>query len=351
MTAVRGLHPADYARQTEAALQEVLQEARSRADLQVWSDAVWPAVQEFVARGKRLRPVLMVMACEGYAGGVARGVWRCAAAVEMFHTFALVHDDIVDGSTQRRSRPSMTTRLRALVSDRARPDRIADELAMLVGDALYSLAVNAFMGCALPAGRVGEAMRLLSGAGVCTGMGAVSELLLRTDGVVPTEAELLDLYDRKTGVYSFACPLQIGATLGGAADEEMPVLSEFGRQMGRAFQIHDDLGDLGAFLANGFPSLQPCEMRLMLPVAYALDRAEATDREWLDRATRAESMSREDRDRARRLLDMARACVDARNTMQACLGDAGTTAQGLSMSPRVREMIVCFCRSLVEERG
>ncbi|MFC1452722.1 polyprenyl synthetase family protein [Verrucomicrobiota bacterium] len=340
-----------YTRRADTELRKILDEVKASSDLPPWREFLWPAVQSFAAGGKRLRPALMVMACGGYAGEVPRGVWRCAAAAELFHTFALIHDDIIDGSARRRGRPSMSVRLQTLMPEETERRRRSEELAVLVGDVLHALAVRTFVSAGLPVERLSRALDLLSGAAVATGMGAAAEFVLRNDGMIPAEAALLELYDRKTGIYSFTCPLQVGAVLGDAPPGDLPVLARVGCELGRAFQIQDDLDDLETYLEGEVPSLQPREMRLMLPVACAAARADAEQREWLEHTTRSSSLTGEVRAQIKRILGATGATDETRRAMRSCLRRGEEAAADLCMAACMRSEILAFCRGVIDPDG
>mgnify|MGYP000963281485 FL=1 len=128
--------------------------------------------------GKRLRPKLMLTAYEGYHGDPAADIVRAAVALELFHGFALIHDDIVDESPRRREGPSLHAALAWIEgSRRGRADGRA--LAMLAGDVLFALAVRTFMSCNCEPGRKERALDEFMATAVLTGSGAFAEAALR----------------------------------------------------------------------------------------------------------------------------------------------------------------------------
>ncbi len=227
----------------EAAVQQVLDaEARRLTDAGPRVGLV-DALRDAVAGGgKRLRPTFSHWGHVSVAGAppAADGV-VLGAALELVHTFALVHDDVMDGSDTRRGGPSVHARYAAqhdledLCGERR---RYAEGMAILVGDLAFNLA-NRLVG-ALPApvqeGWHDMCSELVLGqyldlAGAATGMRSAT---------YATRVAAL-----KSGRYTVVRPLQLGAALAGASAATIEALSAYGEPIGEAFQLCDDL--LGAF--------------------------------------------------------------------------------------------------------
>jgi geranylgeranyl diphosphate synthase type I len=197
-----------------------------------------------VAGGKRLRPALLLLAAEGLADveplsadyrafpaldGGEVDVLAAAASVEVIHSFTLIHDDIMDDDDMRRGVPAVH-------------EAYDLETAILAGDTLYSTAFEIMLEAdAEPARSVG-ALDLL--ASTCTRIceGQTLDVEFETRGeVVPDE--YIDMIDRKTAVL-YAAAAAIPAVLLGADDDTTDALYEYGRSVGQAFQIQDDVLDL-----------------------------------------------------------------------------------------------------------
>jgi len=184
--------------------------------------------------GKRLRPILVMAAAEAL-GGEAEEVLPAAAAVELFHTYSLIHDDlpVLDDDDWRRERPSC--------------HRVFGEAgALLTGDALIPLGFEllAVEQARLSSGeRVLAAIALLGQAIGGEGMvgGQLEELELEefVDGTA-----LEEVYLRKTGALLGAAAA-VGGILAGGSAEKIEALQEFGLRLGLAYQVVDDLLDLG----------------------------------------------------------------------------------------------------------
>ncbi len=197
------------------------------------------ARRPIAAGGKRLRPLLVRAArpCTLDADTQASMAFdtcslRAGAAVELIHTASLVHDDLLDGADLRRGEPTI-----GATSGR--------DVAVAAGDLLFSLAFHTLVQCraATDAGRVQRATRVLARAARTLAQGeALQARQLRNP--VLGEGAYLDRCGMKTGVL-FEAALQLGAMLGGAELEDVDVLGRFGRTVGTAFQLADDVLDCG----------------------------------------------------------------------------------------------------------
>jgi octaprenyl-diphosphate synthase len=176
------------------------------------------------AGGKRVRPALLLLA--NYAvGGMASGdnVIRLAAVMEMLHTATLVHDDIIDSADIRRNRPSVNA-------------KFGNQTAVLMGDWLYMSAFETAL--------TERSLRILDILTRLTRMMTEGELLqLTTIGKVDiTENQYFDILRRKTA-YLFSACCEVGAILAGASEEYIGTLTDYGLNLGIAFQLADDLLD------------------------------------------------------------------------------------------------------------
>jgi len=194
-------------------------------------------------KGKRLRPVLFVLGYLGHAARPAGNMYAAAAALELLHAFILIHDDLIDRGARRRGGPSlhmlMNLRLESGPGARVR----GEDLAMVMGDALYALAIREFLSIRAEPARKQRALEHLTRAALITAGGELEELMYTR---IPLDrmkhAEICRIYDRKTAHYSFAMPLAMGAELAGAAPRTIAGLTRFGMRLGRAFQIKNDFG-------------------------------------------------------------------------------------------------------------
>jgi len=259
---------------------------RVEAEIRRELDSPVPLIQEMGgyiagAGGKRLRPMLLLLAARlaGYAG--ARSV-RLACVVEMLHTATLIHDDVVDQAPLRRGRPSANAQW-------------GDDASVLVGDHLYSKSF-----AMLVRDNDRAVMETLARATVSMTEAEVFQLQLKRSGVT-TEADYLRIITQKTASFISAC-CRIGALLGGLPAGQVDALTQYGMDIGVAFQISDDSLDfvadqdrlgkaIGADLREG---------KRTLPLIAMLARATPAESERVKSLLKRHALGAEEVDEIRR---------------------------------------------------
>ena len=183
------------------------------------------------AGGKRLRPSFCYWGYRAAGGSPGPAIVRAAASLELLHTFAIVHDDIMDASDERRGEPTVHV-LRGV------------NVALLVGDLALVLADDMIMGSGFTPEILAEAFRPYSRMRQQVIAGQYLDVVAASDPFT-TEDHARLVARMKSGRYSVEEPLTIGATLGGGSSELIEGLARFGAPLGEAFQLRDDL--LGMF--------------------------------------------------------------------------------------------------------
>jgi len=190
------------------------------------------------AGGKRVRPVLCILACEA-VGGTSAQALPGALALEYVHTYSLIHDDLpaMDDDDLRRGRPT-------------NHKVFGEGHAILAGDALLTEAFGVLAAAALDPGRRAEALLLLAEGAGWRGMAGGQALDLEGETLHSYDLDHLRLIHRlKTGAL-LRTSVEIGAVLGGAAPVERSALRAYGEAIGLAFQIQDDILDATATEAD-----------------------------------------------------------------------------------------------------
>ena len=183
-----------------------------------------PCSQFLADGGKRIRPVLCLMGNELF-GELTTDAWHAASAVELFHNFTLIHDDIMDRAPLRRGRPTVHA-AHGLTA------------GILCGDVMN---IHAYMELA----KIGRSLPAIldifnrTAAEVCEGQQLDMDFELRND---VSMQEYINMIALKTSVL-LACSLQIGALTGGSVGDNASRLYAFGKNMGIAFQLKDDYLD------------------------------------------------------------------------------------------------------------
>jgi geranylgeranyl diphosphate synthase type II len=187
------------------------------------------------AGGKRLRPVLAMEAARTLRGDRAlpEGVEDLGAAIEMLHTYSLIHDDLpaLDNDDLRRGKPTCHV-------------VYGEAIAILAGDALQTLAYQTLAQLRCPAPATVEIIRLIAEAtGTVEGMIGGQVLDLEGEGTKPTAESVDAIHRAKTGAL-IRVSIVTGGVYAGATPEDVERLTVFGRKAGLAFQIVDDVLDV-----------------------------------------------------------------------------------------------------------
>jgi len=253
------------------------------------------------AGGKRLRPMLTLAAAKGFDASGENHI-RFAAAVEFMHNATLLHDDVVDESDMRRGRPAARTIW-------------GNQASVLVGDFLLG---QAFL--MMVESRDLDALGVLSRAAAVIAEGEVFQLAKARD-LDATEEDYTRIIHAKTATL-FEAATEVGAIAGGASAAERKALADYGRALGMAFQLVDDVLDYGgvngALGKNTGDDLR--EGKMTLPVILALGGATAEERDTL-----AAALGNRDADRA--VLDAVLAIFTRHDTLARTMAEAERHAQ------------------------
>ena len=213
--------------QAEAWLRECFSDRDPHADLY---DAMRYSL---LAGGKRLRPVLLLETCR-MCGGDVEGTLPFACAVEMLHTYSLIHDDLpaMDNDDLRRGRPT-------------NHKVYGEATAILAGDALLTAAFETMLehGGPFPPERVVAAAACLGKAAGARGMVGGQALDMAGEGHALSLSDVEELQRLKTGAL-IAAAVEMGCILAGGGEEERAAVRRYAQKLGLAFQIRDDMLDV-----------------------------------------------------------------------------------------------------------
>ena len=184
-----------------------------------------------LAGGKRIRPMLVLEFCR-IAGGDVEKAMPVACAIEMLHTYSLIHDDLpcMDNDELRRGKPTNHV-------------VFGECTATLAGDALQAEAFGTILRSELPKERRADCAELLAGAVGLDGMCGGQYLDMAWEGRKLTEQELTDINSRKTGALLVAA-CQMGVAAAGGSEAMLAAAGHYGAAVGMAFQIRDDMLDV-----------------------------------------------------------------------------------------------------------
>lgn len=229
-----------------------------------------------LAGGKRLRPVLVLEFCRISGGDLAKAL-PIAAAVEMLHTYTLIHDDLpcMDDDDLRRGKP-------------ANHKVYGEAAAILAGDALQAAAFRCVLGADITDCAARSAAIVLAEVAGETGVCGGQILDLDGEGKRLSEQEIMDIYSMKTSAL-FCASAKMGAIAGGANERQVQAASVFGENLGLAFQLRDDiLDETGSEVDLGKNVGSDCanDKSTLLSI-YGLERCEGLVREKTDAALKA----------------------------------------------------------------
>lgn len=264
------------------------------SDWEIWKDWIEQALDKYskldsesperltaairyslLSPGKRLRPILVLAACDLCEGPVENAV-AAACAVEMIHAYSLVHDDLpgMDDDCLRRGRPTCHVQF-----DHA--------TAILAGDALQAMAFG-LLADSYPDQRGAKAVSLLARAAGPCGMAGGQQDDLSASEFQPTKDLLDRIHRRKTGAL-LSVALEIGGLIADASSQQLGQLRIFGKNIGLAFQITDDLLDVkgNADQVGKRTGKDQQSGKLTYPGLYGVSQSERMATELIDDACQA----------------------------------------------------------------
>lgn len=192
------------------------------------------------AGGKRIRPTLTLAACQA-CGGKMEDALPFACALEMIHTYSLIHDDLpcMDDDDFRRGKPTCHK-------------VYGEAMAVLAGDGLLTLAFETAANATLPADRIVKGIQTLSHLAGAEGMIGGQVVDMESEGKDISKETLTFLHQHKTGALLRAAVL-LGGIAAGASEQELEQLNAYGEALGLAFQIQDDILDVTGTAEMGKP--------------------------------------------------------------------------------------------------
>jgi geranylgeranyl diphosphate synthase type II len=233
-----------------------------------------PIIYSMAGGGKRLRPVLLLIANEAFGGNIDKAM-PAALAVEVFHNFTLLHDDIMDNADVRRGKPSVFAKW-------------GENVAILSGDAMLITAYK--MLTALDAERLPRVLHIFNDMALEVCEGQQYDMDFESMTVVTVE-DYIQMIERKTSALLSGSAM-IGATLAGASDDDIKKLYRFATELGLAFQLQDDVldsfGDEALGKKIGGDILEGKQTYLMV---QAMNRASESEREVLRTTHKNEALS------------------------------------------------------------
>mgnify|MGYP000244368766 FL=1 len=235
--------------------------------------------------GKRLRPYMVIRSCQ-ILGGKSSTAMIAASAVEMVHNFTLVHDDIMDNDEMRHGVPTVHK-------------KFGMPIAILAGDVLFSKAFQIISESKLSPNANTHLISRLAKACVDVCEGQLLDIKMADEKRIPTEAEYIAMIGKKTAaLFDVSCAM--GAICATNKPKDISNLSDFGRNLGIAFQITDDLiGVMGDPKVTKKPVGNDLrEGKKSLPILMAIKLAKGNERKTILKAFGNSKISKKDLNKA-----------------------------------------------------
>jgi geranylgeranyl diphosphate synthase type I len=298
---------------------------------------------EFVARrGKRIRPLMFLGSYRIFGGDRPlenASLLRAALSLELLHAFILVHDDVIDQSARRRGLPTFHKLVEERLGRLQDAGRIGVNVAIVVGDLIFALALETLRSTDFPAPRTDAALSRLLAYITDTGAGEIYDILLGTRDIARVEeADITRMYTLKTTRYTFEAPLVLGALLAGVDDDHLRELAELIEPIGLAFQIQNDLIEYHQF--KGVDRLRQTDIlegkkTLLLRAAY--DQLTDVDRSFLQLCLSTRTSNDASVSKIEQLIDKSGAVGLLTAKMEALFLQAETALESSSFTPAQRE--------------
>lgn len=315
------------------------------------SPILFQNIKEFVLRkGKRVRPLLFVIGYLGFSRKEPTNLYRSALSLELLHDFMLVHDDIIDKSELRRGKPAMHTMFNSYLKKFKNPKFSGEDLAIVTGDIMYALGLQAFLSIDEKKERKELALRKLIDAAIYTGSGEFIELLYgATDINKITKHDIYKIYDFKTAYYTFSFPLTMGATLAGAKESEIINLFQYGAYLGRAFQVKDDI--ISMFSTEDkigksiLADLQEAKKTVL--IWYAYNNAKNDDKARIHRILSKKNVTRLDLEAMRVITKKSGALEYAKKEIASLIKEATYMLNGSKISSESKKLLYSYCQKIL----
>jgi geranylgeranyl diphosphate synthase type I len=279
----------------------------TRAELPT-ADELTGVLSEFLLRdGKRLRPALVYYSYRACGGGSDPVVMPVAMAVELLHTYLLVHDDIMDHAETRRGEPAVHVLFNDLHRDRGwqgDSSHFGTSVGILLGDLAESYALELYSSSEMSEAVRADVRKCFSTMCQEVIVGQYLEMTAGYRGNL-SEEELLRILQMKSGRYSVERPVQLGALLAGASGDTLGALTRYGARLGEAFQLQDDLlGMFGDVETVGKPVGEDlAEGKYTILIHSALEKLSPEDRTTVESALGNASVREDEVREVQRLIE------------------------------------------------
>jgi geranylgeranyl diphosphate synthase type I len=300
-------------------------------------------ISEFVGRrGKRIRPMLLLASFRIFGGTRSfadPSLLRAALSLELLHAFILVHDDVIDQSERRRQLPTFHKLVEERLGKIAEAARVGANVAVVVGDIIFAMAVDTLRATDFPAAQrdaaLGHFLRYITD----TGAGEILDILMGPRDIARVaEADIARMYTLKTTRYSFEAPLVLGALLAGVEEDQLRELAELIEPVGMAFQIQNDLIEYSQF--KGVDRLRQTDLlegKKTLLIRAAYDNLSDVDKSFLQLCLSTRMSNDASVSKIEHLIDKSGAVGLLTTRMETLFAQAESALESTSFTPAQRQ--------------
>ena len=267
--------------QVDAVLERFFSLAKKRAEpFGAQYVELWETLEANTIGGKRFRPRMVMGAYQALGGTDLEAAACIGAAFELLHTALIVHDDVIDNDFTRRGAPNISGHYRELARERGSSAAASEHrglsAAVIAGDLALFNSYRLIDRSGVSDHVRHRLIEIMDEALFASAAGELIDVDFATAIDMPRVDDILTMERFKTAVYSFECPLQAGAVLAGASEEVITTLGDFGREIGIAYQIVDDvLGVFGEETQTGKTTIGDLrEGKRTVMISYATSTAE-----------------------------------------------------------------------------
>jgi geranylgeranyl diphosphate synthase type I len=315
---------------------------------------------EFVSRrGKRIRPMLFLMAYRLFGGDrelTDSSLLKSAVSLELLHAFILMHDDVIDQSERRRGLPTFHKLTEERMGKLEGRERVGQNVAMVMGDMLFALAVETLHSTDFPAGPRNVALSRFLRYVSDTGCGEIYDILMgKRDITRVSENDIVQMYNLKTTRYTFEAPIVLGGLLAGASPDLLNDIEQITDPLGLAFQIQNDLIEFSHFdLTDRAMQTDLLEGKKTLLMRMAFDRLNDLDRSFLQLCLSAPALNDSSIIKIRELIEKSGAVAALRERMQELFAQSERALEQAPFSVAQRDGLreaIAFIRQQTQYTG
>ena len=331
-------------------LRQFLRDSDKSYLLKAISPLLFKSIKDFILRdGKRIRPILFILGYQGFSRKKAPGLYQSALSVELLHDFFLIHDDIIDRSDTRRGKPSLHKVFDSYLVKHKNIKFNGRDLAIVAADAIYALAIKAFLSIKTNPRHKDEALQCFIKTSVHTACGEFIELLTGAEKIKDVnKKEIYKIYDYKTAYYTFASPLSMGARLAGAPGNQIDILANYSLHLGRAFQIKDDI--LSLFFdekKTGKSTLADLqEAKKTLLIWYTYNHTSQKNKTLIENILRKKKVTKLDLLKARKITKESGALNYAQNEISSLTEKAKKIISSSKMKTKYKNLLSWYAQAL-----